>query len=137
MTFIRTTLIVLAAFACGTLSAAIFVSRPIPAPDAPLPGPAPVAASTAPQVQDPTPRLPAPDTRVIPLYRSPDQQDPQTTGSAPSQVSAKPAAPAPAGPSSAMASCNQSACSRKYRSFDSATCTYQPHRGAERRHCEK
>jgi hypothetical protein len=33
--------------------------------------------------------------------------------------------------------CNRDACSRKYRSFDSLTCTYRPYGGGPRQRCEK
>ena len=140
MTFFRTSLVVLAAFACGTVTAAVFVSRPILGPESPQPAQASTPAAAAPsrpQTQDPTPRSPPSSARVIPLDRSPDQQAPQTTGAAASERSSTPAERAPTNSANAMNSCDQSACSRKYHSFDSATCTYQPYGGAERRRCEK
>jgi hypothetical protein len=165
MTFFRTTLMILAAFGCGTVTAAVFISRPIPAPDngpsvadpsppptqapaaaapplsptqapaavAPSPPPTQAPAAVAPPpppVQQPSPRSTAsepPPARTIPIDRLPGQE-PQTTGAAAS-ASTPNAAQNPV--------CNQTACSRTYRSFDSSSCTYQPYDGGQRRLCEK
>jgi hypothetical protein len=157
MTFFRTSLIVLAAFGCGAVSAAVFVSRPIPAPDD-MPSaaaPAPVAVAPAPaRVQQPAPK---PEPRIVtvdkpvgqesatpepatqqPATQEPASRDPQTTGTAGSVSAPRPAAiPNADRQLSATNSCNQAACGRAYRSFDSSTCTYQPTHGGPRRQCEK
>jgi hypothetical protein len=68
--------------------------------------------------------------RVIPIPRP----EIETTGAPPSDQMTQ----AGQQPKAALkqSQCNQKACSRTYRSFDEATCTYQPGRGGPRRLCE-
>src|ERR1051326_1145741 len=134
MISIRTALTILAAFACGAVTAALFVSQPIPAPDD-----MPSAQASAPSSAAPSPRAvqqSKPEPRVV--SAPPPSQEPQTTGAAPAGSTPQPAqSPNADLQLSATNSCNQTACSRAYRSFDSARCTYQPASGGPRRHCER
>jgi hypothetical protein len=141
MTLVRTALIVLAAFAGGAVTAAVFVSRPIPAPadtqQAQAPAPAPAAPEPAQQPSPVQQSAQRPEPRIVRIDRPPGQE-PQTTGAAASAPAPSPAeAPNAERALSATNSCNQAACSRAYRSFDNSTCTYQPTHGGPRRHCEK
>jgi hypothetical protein len=153
MTMFRTALTILAAFACGALAAAIFVSRPIPAPDDVQPAAASAPVAAVPPISPAPPpveeRAQAPDRpqpRVIPLDQSSAQSStqspaqspasaPQTTGAGGSERA--PGQRAANGSAGAANSCNQNACARAYHSFDSASCTYQPSKGGPRRLCEK
>jgi hypothetical protein len=160
MTLFRTALTIFVAFACGAVTAAVFVSRPIPAPGdaqpaaasasvAAAPSPAaaapPVAAASSPApAEERTPAADRPQPRVIPLDRESAQSSgqssagaPQTTGAASSGAAGGLGQSAANGPAGAANSCNQNACARAYHSFDSASCTYQPSKGGPRRHCEK
>src|ERR1043166_9358738 len=131
MIFIRTALIILAAFACGAVTAAVFVSQPIPAPDdtPSAQAPAPPSAAPSPATVQQSKREP----RVV--SAPPPSQEPQTTGAVPAGSTPQPAqSPNADLQLSAMKSCNQTACSRAYRSFDSSSCTYQPASGGPRRH---
>jgi hypothetical protein len=135
MTLFRTTLLILAAFAGGTLTAAVFVGRPVPPPADMQAGATPAPAAVAPSSPPIQESMPKPEPRIVTVDKLPGQE-PQTTGAAA-------AAPTPAESPvvnhqpAAAPSCNQAACSRAYRSFDSSTCTYQPYSGAQRRLCEK
>nr|WP_237180055.1 BA14K family protein [Rhodoplanes sp. Z2-YC6860] len=147
----RTSLTILAAFGCGAVAAAVFVSRPVPAPDDPQPAaaPAPVAAAppislAPPPAEEWTSAPDRPQPRVIPLDQSsaqsstqPPAQARQTTGAGSSESAAGLGQGAASASNGAANSCNQNACARAYHSFDSASCTYQPSRGGPRRQCEK
>src|ERR1051326_8267883 len=130
MISIRTPLTPRAAFACGAVTAALFVSQPIPAPDdAPsAQAPAPPSAPSPPAVQ-----RSKPEPRVV--SAPPPSQEPQMNGAPPAGSTPQPAqSPNADLQLSATNSCNQTACSRAYRSFDSARCTHQPASGGPRRH---
>jgi hypothetical protein len=73
-----------------------------------------------------------PPPSLIPIDRLPAWPQ-ETTGAAPSSESS-PVAERQASPTNP---CDVAACSRTYRSFDSATCTYQPYTGGPRRHCDR
>jgi hypothetical protein len=119
-------LAIFVAFACGAVTAAVFLWRPMPM----LENMSPQDAAAASLLQQPAPRPERPP-RVIPVDRSPAGTA-QTTGTDTSglaQGSANSSA-------SAASSCNQAACTQAYHSFDSASCTYQPSKGPRRR-CNK
>jgi len=109
----------------------------------------PAAAPSAPSATDPANMLSPRPVRTIPVLK-PAGSNPETTGGspgepasqtapAPAQDQAAPAAPqAQPAPAAADAfACDYQACRRKYRSFDSRTCTYQPHRRGPRELCDR
>jgi hypothetical protein len=158
----RSTVKFMAAFGAGVVVAGFFLSRPVERPpevqpqavQPQVPPAAPTVAPLAPAVTAPaTPDnatvLSPRSVRTIPIEK-PAGSDTATTGGPagePARPAAQPSAPdaraardsplaAPAAAAQAAA-CDREACRRAYRSFDSATCTYQPHRRAPRRLCEK
>jgi hypothetical protein len=128
-------LLLMVAFAAGAATATYF------APVRPAGGPAAVqsAATSPPQQPAPAPQLvphdsePAPQraVRVIPIVRP----ESETTGAAAAEQESETTLPPEAAPKQPQ--CDQRACSRAYRSFDMATCSYQPSRGGARRLCTK
>jgi hypothetical protein len=160
----RSTVKFMAAFGAGVVVAGLFLSRPVERPPevqseavqpqavqpqappaAPTAAPSVIAPATPDNAQVLSPR----SVRTIPIEK-PVGSDTATTGGPagePARPAAQPSAPdaraardsplaAPAAAAQAAA-CDREACRRAYRSFDSATCTYQPHRRAPRRLCEK
>jgi hypothetical protein len=118
-------LAIFVAFACGAVTAAVFLWRPMPI----LENTSPQDAAAASLLQ-PAPRPERPP-RDIPVDRSPAGTV-QTTGTGTSGLAQASAS----SPAAAASSCNQAACTQAYHSFDSASCTYQPSKGP-RRHCNK
>ena len=129
--------LIMVVFAAGTATAAYFVaSNNVETAGAPA-ALQPVANTVPPQQPSAAPQLvpresePVPQrpVRIIPIERPQSE----TTGTSPAgapagqQLKAVPKQP----------QCDRRACSRAYRSFDEATCTYQPGRGGPRRLCEK
>src|SRR4051812_36614086 len=139
MRLLTTAFIVASSVAYGAVSAAFFLRANAPEPQQ-LP-PAPEKSASQAAVKGPPPVIslserwsppvnPAPAARIVPDNFPPTPSQ-ETTGAAPSSAVDSQARP--------TNSCNATACSRTYRSFDSATCTYQPHRGGSRsrQHCDR
>jgi hypothetical protein len=131
-------ILIMVVFAVGTATAAYFVARDVDPAGTPaalqpiaetVPPPQPSSApQTVPQESQPLPRRPV---RVIPIQRP----ESETTGAPPTDQEAGAGQQLKAVPKQPQ--CDRRACNRAYRSFDEATCTYQPGRGGPRRLCEK
>ena len=138
----KTLILFLIAFTFGTVTAAVILRSndkpPAPAlviePSSP---PAPQAVESAPLESPRDPASVPPPSRVIPIDH-PLNGSPETTGVAPAQPAARPRGYSPINSqAAATSSCNVAACNGAYRSFDSASCTYQPRKGGARRHCDR
>jgi len=134
---LRRFLLLMVVFAAGAATATYFGAGhvgPANAPTAVKP-----AATIPPQQPAPAPQLvphesePAPQraVRVIPIVRP----ESETTGGPAAEQETHSAQPPEAAPEQPR--CDRRACSRAYRSFDAATCSYRPARGGPRRLCEK
>ena len=125
--------------------------QPQAVPAAPAPASsAPAVAPSAPTATDPANMLSPRSVRTIPIERPPGAD--ATTGGPTSEAGQRvaPVAPgqnqeasappqdqaAPAAAANAFA-CDYQACSRKYRSFDSKTCTYKPYGRGRRELCDR
>jgi len=137
MSLFKTLILFLIAFACGTVTAAVFLRsngepdmRSAPALAAePSSPPTAQAAESAPLEFPRDPTSVRPPSRVIPIDH-PLNGSPETTGVAPAQPAARPRGYSPINSqAAATSSCNVAACNGAYRSFDSASCTYQPRKG--------
>ena len=145
--------VLFAALGAGLVLAGFFLVGPTVEPPAQIQTPSVPETSTSSVPETSTsPRssdnveAPAPrSVQTIPFNRPVDDPSPATTGGPPQEPVPPTAAPAArdsqaAAPSGAVddaLACNTNACSRKYRSFDRASCTYQPHGGGPRQRCEK
>jgi hypothetical protein len=155
----------LGAFGGGVVVAGFFLSGPVERPgeaQTRIPPPAIQSSAAMPQAGSPaaswqaaTPRAPAttapeiqPRTegvieprsvRTVPL-RKPSEAEQVTVGSGDREPAERQEQDNRASARDASAQgerCDVSACSRKYRSFDEASCTYQPYNGGPRRLCER
>jgi hypothetical protein len=90
--------------------------------------PAPPAPQFVPHESEPAPRR---AVRVIPSVRP----ESETTGGPAAEQETHLAQSPEAAPEQPR--CDRRACSRAYRSFDAATCSYRHARGGPRRLCEK
>jgi hypothetical protein len=130
--------LIMTVFAICTATVAYFVADNIEPAGSPA-ALQPIANSVPPQQPSPPPQLvpreseplPQQPVRTIPIERPEGESTgASSTGhgtSAGQQLKAVTKQP----------QCDRRACSRAYRSFDEATCTYQPGRGGPRRLCEK
>jgi hypothetical protein len=133
---IRRFLLLMVVFAAGAATATYFAGHVAPAgepvavrwSEETSPHPPPPAPQLAPHDTEPAPQR---NVRVIPIVRP----ESETTGAPAAEQEPEAIPPPEAAPKHPQ--CDRRACSRAYRSFDAATCSYQPSRGGPRRLCKK